>query len=139
MPRGRSRLVRHGDTTRPNPRQQVTSSESIMRADIVHLNSHRRCNLQGATMRLLSQAAVICAFVVMSLAAAAEPPSATAPPKAPGATESAGTAESAPRASELAPNSAEEAAVQERLTIFNSKQDLLDAEFDRKLKICRGC
>jgi hypothetical protein len=110
-----------------------------MRADIVHLNSRRRCNLQGVTTRLLSRAAVICAFVVISLAAEAEPPSATAPPKAPGATESAGTAESAPRASELAPNSVEEAAVQERLTIFNSKQDVLDAEFDRKLKICRGC
>jgi hypothetical protein len=110
-----------------------------MRADIVHLNSRRRCNLQGVTTRLLSRAAVICAFVVISLAAEAEPPSATAPPNAPGATESAGTAEGAPRASELAPNSAEEAAVQERLTIFNSKQDVLDAEFDRKLKICRGC
>jgi len=93
-------------------------------------------------MRLLSGAAVFYAFVVISPAAVAEPPSATAPPKVPSATESAGTAESGPvqsRGSDLAPSSAEEAAVQERLTIFDSKQDLMDAEFDRKLRICRGC
>jgi hypothetical protein len=93
-------------------------------------------------MRLLPRATVFFAFFVTSLTAMAESPSATAPLKAPDTTGSAGAAESVrvqPRRSEFAPNSAEEAAVQERLTILNSRQDVLDAEFDRKLRICRGC
>jgi hypothetical protein len=44
-----------------------------------------------------------------------------------------------PRGSTFAPNSAEEDAVQKRITIFNARQRLLDAWFDRKLTICRGC
>lgn len=93
-------------------------------------------------MRLLPRAVVFSAFLVMSLAAMAEPPFATAPPKAPSTAESAGAVESVhvqPQPSDFAPNTAQEAAVQERLTSFNLKQDLLDTEFDRKLRICRGC
>jgi hypothetical protein len=45
-----------------------------------------------------------------------------------------------PRASTFAPNSAEEDAVQKRITIFNATQGALDAWFNRKkLTICRGC
>jgi hypothetical protein len=113
-----------------------------MQTNVIQLNSRRRINRRGTTTSLFSRVAVVCAFVVVSLAAMAETPSDTAPPKAPGAAESAGASESVrvqPRANGFAPNSAEEAAVQENLTIFNSRQDVLDAEFDRKLRICRGC
>jgi hypothetical protein len=87
-------------------------------------------------MHLLSRVTVLLAFTVTPLAAMAEPPS--VPP--PGA--GAGVAESVhvqPRESTFAPNSAEEDAVQKRITIFNATHSLLDAWFDRKLTICRGC
>jgi hypothetical protein len=44
-----------------------------------------------------------------------------------------------PRASTFIPNSAEEDAVQNRLTIFNETQAVQDAWFDGRLTICRGC
>jgi hypothetical protein len=44
-----------------------------------------------------------------------------------------------PRSSTFIPNSAEEDAVQNRLTIFNETQAVQDALFDRRLTICRGC
>jgi hypothetical protein len=87
-------------------------------------------------MHLLSRVTVLLAFTVTPLAAMAEPPSVT-PPEA-----GAGLAESVrvqPRGSTFAPNSAGEEAVQKRATLFNAKQRLLDAWFDRKLTICRGC
>ncbi|VIO67215.1 hypothetical protein CI41S_05770 [Bradyrhizobium ivorense] len=37
------------------------------------------------------------------------------------------------------PNSAEDQATQRRQSIFNEQQGIDNAEFDRKLKICRGC
>jgi len=91
---------------------------------------------QGTIMHLLSRVTVLLAFTVTPLAAMAEPPS--APP--PGA--SVGVGESVqvqPRGDTFAPNSAEVEAVQKRITIFNATQGLLDARFDRKLTICRGC
>ena len=83
-----------------------------------------------------SRVTVLLAFTVTPLAAMAEPTS--VPP--PGA--GVGVAESVhvqPRGSTFAPSSAEEDAVQKRVTIFNARQKLLDAWFDRKLTICRGC
>jgi hypothetical protein len=45
-----------------------------------------------------------------------------------------------PRARTFIPDSAEEEAVQNRLTIFNQTQAVQDAWFDRRrLTICRGC
>jgi hypothetical protein len=44
-----------------------------------------------------------------------------------------------PRGTTFMPNSAAEGAVQKGITDFNEKQGLLDAEFDKKLKICRDC
>ena len=85
-------------------------------------------------MHLLSRVTVLLAFTVTPLAAMAEPLSVTPP--------GASVAESVhvqPRGSTFAPNSAEEDAVQKRVTIFNARQRLLDARFDRKLTICRGC
>jgi hypothetical protein len=87
-------------------------------------------------MHLLSRVSALLAVTVTPLAAMAEPSS--VPP--PGA--GVGVAESVhvqPRGSTFAPNSAEEDAVQKRITIFNATQRLLDAWFNRKLTICRGC
>src|SRR5712664_4846447 len=87
-------------------------------------------------MHLPSRVTVLLAFTVAPLAAMAEQHS--VPP--PGA--GVGVAESVhvqPRGSTFAPNSAEAGAVQQRITIFNATQRLLDAWFDRKLTICRGC
>jgi hypothetical protein len=87
-------------------------------------------------MHLISQVTVLLAFTVTPLAAMAEPPS--VPP--PGA--GVAVAENVhvqPRGSTFAPNSAEVEAVQRRITMFNATQRLLDAWFDRKLTICRGC
>jgi hypothetical protein len=87
-------------------------------------------------MHLFSRVTVLLAFTVTPLAAMAEP--ASVPPPAAGV----GVAESVhvqPRGSTFAPNSAEVDAVQKRITMFNATQRLLDAWFDRKLSICRGC
>jgi len=87
-------------------------------------------------MHLPSRVTVLVAFTFTPLAAMAEPLSVT-PPGA-----SVGVAESVhvqPRGSTFAPNSVEEDAIQKRITIFNVRQRLLDAWFDRKLTICRGC
>jgi hypothetical protein len=87
-------------------------------------------------MHLLSRVTVLLAFTVTPLAAMAEPPS--VPPRGTGV----GVAESVhvqPRGSTFAPNSAEEDAVQKRITMFNATQRVLDAWFDSKLTICRRC
>ena len=44
-----------------------------------------------------------------------------------------------PRANTFMPNSQAEDVVQKRITDFNQKQENLETEFDRKLRICRGC
>jgi len=44
-----------------------------------------------------------------------------------------------PRGPTFMPNSTAEGAVQKGITDFNEKQEVLDAEFDKKLRICRGC
>ena len=65
-------------------------------------------------------------------------------PSTPGGTTSQhpATSDSAhvqPRGTGYAPNSATEIAVQERLTTFIEQQDQMTADFDKRLKICRGC
>jgi hypothetical protein len=87
-------------------------------------------------MHLLSRVTVLLAFTVTPLAAMAEPLSVTPPGADVGVAESVHVQ---PRGSTFAPNSAEEDAVQKRITIFNARQRLLEAWFDRKLTICRGC
>jgi hypothetical protein len=87
-------------------------------------------------MHLVSRVTVLLALTVTPLAAMAEPPSVTPPGAGVGVAESVHVQ---PRGSTFAPNSAEVDAVQKRITIFNAKQRLLDAWFDRKLTICRGC
>jgi len=87
-------------------------------------------------MHLLSRVTVLLAFTVTPLAAMAEPLSVTPPGARVGVAESVHVQ---PRGSPFAPNSAEEDTVQKRITIFNARQRLLDAWFDRKLTICRGC
>jgi hypothetical protein len=96
---------------------------------------------QCTTISLTSRAAVVCAVLVVSPVASAEPSSVMAP-KDPGTTGTGDTADSVrvqPRGKDFMPNSRDEAVVQERLKIFNSTQELQDAAFDRKLRICRGC
>jgi hypothetical protein len=87
-------------------------------------------------MHLLSRVTVLLTFTVTPLAAMAEPLSVTPPGARVGVAESVHVQ---PRGSTFAPNSAEADAVQKRITIFNARQRLLDAWFDRKLTICRGC
>jgi hypothetical protein len=87
-------------------------------------------------MHLVSRVTVLLALTVTPLAAMAEPPSVTPPGAGVGVAESVHVQ---PRGSTFAPNSAEEDAVQKRITMFNATQRVLDAWFDRKLTICRGC
>jgi hypothetical protein len=82
------------------------------------------------------RAVVLCAFVIVAPAAMAEPLSGQPPTAAPEAAESVHVQ---PRGNAYAPHSAEDDAVQKRITIFNEMQGLLDASFDRKLTICRRC
>jgi len=91
---------------------------------------------QGTIMHLLSRVTVLLAFTVTPLAAMAEPPSVPLPEAGVGVAEGVHVQ---PRGSTFAPNSAEDDTVQKRITIFNATQKLLDAWFDRKLTICRGC
>jgi hypothetical protein len=44
-----------------------------------------------------------------------------------------------PRGQDFIPNSAEDNAIQRRLSIFNEQQSQEDLALDKKLKICRGC
>jgi hypothetical protein len=88
-------------------------------------------------MHLLSRATVLLVFAVTPLAAMAEPLSVTPPGVGVGVAQSVHVQ---PRGNTLTPNSAEEDAVQKRITIFNATQEVMDAWFDReKLTICRGC
>ena len=87
-------------------------------------------------MHLLPRTVIFQAFVILPLTAMAETPAAPPPPQAPDPAESVRVQ---PRGDAFAPNSAEEDAVQKRITIFNSTQESLDESLDKKLKICRGC
>ena len=87
-------------------------------------------------MRFLCCTVVSCAFVIMPLAAMAEMPSAPLPQKEQVETESVRVQ---PRGNDVTPTPADEDAVQKRITIFNSTQEIQDESFDKKLSICRGC
>ena len=82
------------------------------------------------------RATILYTFAIVFPAAMAEPPSGQPPAAAPEAAESVHVQ---PRGSGFAPHSAEDDAVQKRITIFNEMQGLQDASFDRKLTICRRC
>ena len=87
-------------------------------------------------MRQFLPVAALLAFAVTPNAAIAEP--ALVPPL----TDSTETPESVhvqPRGRAFAPKSAEDEAVQKQLTVANERQRRLDANFDRKLTICRRC
>ena len=86
-------------------------------------------------MHFRPTALAFCTFAIMPLTAVADPASAPA-------SKEQSTAESVrvqPRGNTFVPESAAEDAVQKRITDFNEKQESLDAEFDKKLRICRGC
>jgi hypothetical protein len=87
-------------------------------------------------MRLLRRTVIFYAFVIMPLTAMAETPAVPRPQKAEGEAESVRVQ---PQREDFAPKSAEEAAVQKGITIFNSTQQNLDESLDKNLRICRGC
>jgi hypothetical protein len=89
-------------------------------------------------MRLLPRTVIFHAFVILPLTAMAETPAAP-PPQPQQAPDAAESVRVQPRGDAFVPNSAEEDAVQKRITIFNSTQESLDESLDKKLKICRGC
>ncbi|MCP3402749.1 MULTISPECIES: hypothetical protein [unclassified Bradyrhizobium] len=81
------------------------------------------------------RSSLILSFAAIPLTALAEPVS-TPSSKAPSAAENVHVQ---PRGKEFMPNSIAEDDLQKRITDFNQKQEGLDAELDKKLKICRGC
>jgi hypothetical protein len=81
------------------------------------------------------RSSLILSFAAIPLTALADPVPAPSP-KAPSAAESV---QVQPRGNEFMPNSTAEDALQKRITDFNRKQEGLDADLDKKLKICRGC
>jgi hypothetical protein len=87
-------------------------------------------------MRLLRRTVIFYAFVIMPLTAMAETPSVPQPQKPEGEAESVRVQ---PQGEDFAPKSAEEDAVQKRITTFNSTQQNLEESFDKNLRICRGC
>lgn len=78
--------------------------------------------------------------LILSLAAipvtALADPIAAPSPKEPSAVENVHVQ---PRGRTFMLNSLAEEALQKRISDFNRKQEELDAELDKKLKICRGC
>ena len=87
-------------------------------------------------MRLLHRTVIFYAFIIMPLTAVAETPAAPSQQKEQVEAESVRVQ---PRGNDVTPNSADEDAVQKRITIFNSTQEIQDELFDKKLSICRGC
>ena len=87
-------------------------------------------------MNLIPKAIFFCTFSIAPLTAIAETQSVPPPPKT---QEAPDTVRVQPRGSTFAPNSPEENAVQDRIRIFNERQQTQDEALDKKLKICRGC
>jgi hypothetical protein len=81
------------------------------------------------------RSSLILSFAAIPLTALADP----APAPSPKASSPAESVQVQPRGSEFMPNSLAEDAVQKRITDFNRKLEDLDADLDKKLKICRGC
>ncbi|MGY4315069.1 hypothetical protein [Bradyrhizobium sp. JR3.5] len=78
---------------------------------------------------------LILGFAAVPLAALADPVAAPSPK----ASSTAASVQVQPRGNDFMPNSLAEDAVQKRITDFNRKQEDLEADLDKKLKICRGC
>ena len=114
-----------------DPKQPITSLKERLQRD-----RKRSSIFQGAIMHLLSRVTVLFALTGTPLAAMAEPPSVPLPMGGAGVAESVHVQ---PRGSHFAPNSAEDDAIQKRMTIFNATQAVVDTRFDKKLTICRGC
>ena len=91
--------------------------------------------LQGKIMHPV-RATIFYTFAIISSTAMAEPLS-SQPPTA--ASEPSESVHVQPRGSGFAPHSAEDDAVQKRITIFNEMQGVQDSSFDEKLTICRRC
>jgi hypothetical protein len=87
-------------------------------------------------MRIFARTFVFYLVAILPLTAMAQTPVATPSPK-PQAVDEAVRVQ--PRGNDFMPNSSREDAVQKRITDFNSSQENMDASFDRKLHICRGC
>jgi len=81
------------------------------------------------------RSSLILSFAAIPLTALADPVPAPSP-KAPSPAENV---QVQPRGNEFMPNSVAEDALQKRITDFNRKLEGLDADLDKKLKICRGC
>lgn len=81
------------------------------------------------------RSSLILSFAAIPLTALADPLPAPSP-KAPSPAESVHVQ---PRGNAFMPNSVAEDALQKRITDFNQKQEGLDADLDKRLKICRGC
>ncbi|MBR0738989.1 hypothetical protein JQ581_18805 [Bradyrhizobium liaoningense] len=81
------------------------------------------------------RSSLIFSLAAIPLSALADPVPAPSP-KAPSTAESVHVQ---PRGSAFMPNSPVEDELQKRITDFNRKQEELDADLDKKLKICRGC
>jgi hypothetical protein len=82
------------------------------------------------------RSSLLISFAAIPLSALADPVSTPPSSVEPGMAESVHVQ---PRGSAFMPNSKAVDALQRRITDFNQKQQDLDAELDKKLKICRGC
>jgi hypothetical protein len=87
-------------------------------------------------MHLFPLTAIVCVMSVMPLSAVADP---LPDPALPKGAKLADGVHVQPRGETFSPDTADENAVQKRIRIFNEEQGRLDADFDKKLKICRGC
>ena len=87
-------------------------------------------------MNFFPQTAVFCVLFMMPVSGIADPLPDPASPKSENLADSVHVQ---PRGETFSPASADENAVQKRIMIFNEKQGRLDVDFDKKLRICRGC
>jgi hypothetical protein len=78
---------------------------------------------------------VLLSFAPITLTALADP---AAPPTS-REQSAADSVHVQPRRNTFMPNSAAEDEVQRRIADFNQKQGVVETEFDRRLRICRGC
>ncbi|MGY8680659.1 hypothetical protein Q2941_23095 [Bradyrhizobium sp. UFLA05-153] len=92
--------------------------------------------ISGATAGIAPSIALLFALAGLPIAAMADSDQ-RSPKKL--SSPSVDTVRVQPRGQEFMPNSAEDNAIQRRLSIFNEQQGQEDLALDKKLKICRGC
>jgi hypothetical protein len=92
--------------------------------------------ISGATACVVPSTALLFALAGLPIAALAD---SDQPSPKQLSSPSVETVRVQPRSQEFMPNSAEDNAIQQRLSIFNEQQGLEDLALDKKLKICRGC